>query len=95
MSTRPCESPDVVIVRLRATHRVAPTILAVKGGLAVNVYATLRIARYGNRETAGDPPGRPYESRREGNCIRDIHHSPHRLGRGKGGLRRLAAMLSS
>ena len=31
VSTRPCESPDVVIVSLRATHRVAPTTLDVKG----------------------------------------------------------------
>ncbi len=31
VSARPCESPDVVIVILRAIHRVAPTTLDVKG----------------------------------------------------------------
>ncbi len=29
--TRPCESPDAVIASLRATHRVAPATLDVKG----------------------------------------------------------------
>ena len=42
VSRRPCESPDVVIVSLWATHRVAPTTLDVKGIVSA-IFTTPRV----------------------------------------------------